>query len=61
MSSSNMAGEPYMSNYYHSVSFPYGLGGTATAGPGEGATAWSNGDPITFLGGYNTGLNSIYA
>ncbi|KAG1663663.1 hypothetical protein GQR58_020277 [Nymphon striatum] len=59
MSSSNMAGEPYLSSYYPSLPFPYGMGGTAAAGPSEG-TAWSNGDQMTYLGGYNTGYDSFH-
>lgn len=45
MSSPNVS-EPYMANYYASVSFPYVNQGIDNA-------AWSNGgDPMSFLGGY---------
>lgn len=52
MSSPNVT-DHYMSSYYPSVSFPYlsqGIGGEGT---------WSNGDPMSFLGGYGQ-MNNEY-
>ena len=52
MSSSSVT-EPYMANYYPSMTFPY-------VGQGMDTTAWSNGgDPMSFLGGYGQ-MNNEY-
>jgi len=52
MSSTNVS-EPYMANYYPSMTFPY-------MGQGMDNTAWSNGDPMSFLGGYGQQMNNEY-
>lgn len=54
MNSPNIS-DQYMSNYYHPyMSFP----NVTQAGPGEGA--WSNGESVSFLGGYGGHMTNEY-
>ena len=51
--SSPSVSDPYMSSYYASMSYPFmNQGGLSDA-------AWSNGDPMSFLGGYGQ-INNDY-